>query len=190
MGYRKNNRNTSGYSLVEIIVVIGVMSVLLTLIAGIFVSQSKIYGLENLKAEMQINNLNALYSISNEIKNATEVIQSISLNGLTYNSNSSSVVLKTSSIDQNDAFIENKYDYIVFNISAQNKLIMSTFADSSSKRKTGQKTLADYVKTITFTYNSTNFPDIDKVGINLTMERIFRTLPIQSSAQLSASTRN
>lgn len=185
-------KNKKGMTLVEVLIVASITALLFIVAGTIYVTQNKLYGHENVKAYLQRDTLVNLYIITDQIKQGSEILESIIINERPFISTAKSIIIKTPSIDENKHFIEGSFDYIVFylNPESENELKMIIKADPISSRTPNEKILNHNIKDINFEYNNENFENVNRVNINLSLGQEYHNQKYTFSLNTSTTIRN
>lgn len=164
---RSKNRNTGGFTLIEMLVAIGIGMVVLAAVTTTFMSQTRFYSSQEQINEMEQNTRGALDMISRELKMAGYNPNSGTFSGVTYNT---SQLLIQADLDSNGS---------ISTSSSANEQITYTFDNTNKqiKRALGGGTaqvLADNITAFTFSYldsagaSTTTTANIRQVAISIT----------------------
>ena len=163
------NRNSGGFTLVELLVSMGIGMVVLAAVSTTFMSQVRFYSAQEQVNEMEQNARGALDIITRELKMAGYNPKSFSFSGVTY---STSQLLIQADLNADDS---------ISTSSSANEQITYTYdnANKQIKRALGNGTaqvLADNITAFTFSYlNSigaaeTTTANIRQVSISITAQ--------------------
>lgn len=162
-----NKRKISGFTLVEAVIVIFIISLLLLVLFSLYDWHSKVYTYEQAQVRVTGSTRASMDLLALDISQAYRVLASASVNGTNYNSDASNIVLQLPSVDSSGAIIAGKWDYAAFYSSGQN-FYVTTQLDASSMRQNINKNLSDSLSSLVFTYNNADFNLVKKVTVDLT----------------------
>jgi Tfp pilus assembly protein PilW len=190
--HEKQRRRTAGVSLLETIVVVGVMSIIMLTITQIFILNYNIYSRQSKRAGNDTGAILTAQAISQLTRGASNVETSHVFNGTTRSSSSSTLVLKMPALDVNGVPIPMTYDYVAIyrDATVTTKIFIDTDADPASFRKDGTRLITDYNATMIFRYNSTDITTADRVAVYLVNTQTDRTSTLTSRAWTSIFLRN
>ena len=163
------NRKTGGFTLVEMLVALGIGMVVLAAVTTTFISQARFYSAQEQVNEMEQNARGALDLIMRELKMAGYNPNGGSFSGVTYNA---SQLLIQADLDSNGA---------ISTSSTANEQITYTHdsANNQIKRALGSGTaqvLADNITLFTFSY-------LDSNGASTTTTANIRQVAVSITAQ-------
>ncbi len=159
-------KQSKGFTLVELVVVVTLSSMILLAMFGLFDWHGKIYSSQQSKVLVVSTARNSMNEIKNYIALASRVLASQVISGTTYTSGASTMVLQLPSINSSDTVIPNTYDYVVFYLSGT-KLYEKISANASSARTSRTKVLSEVATVLTFTYDNADFPSVRSVTASL-----------------------
>lgn len=177
--------------MLEIIIVLSIALVCFLIILGMYICQSRLYTSESNISELQTINSIAQETISATIEQGAEIIESRSINGIGYASGQNTIIVKLASINANKQIIIGAYDYIVLRFDPINsKIISNTEINAGSARIAGEKTIANFVDTLNFRYNSNVWSEVSIVEFTIATkkeindedreERAFKTVKLKN----------
>lgn len=141
-----------GFTLVELVVVVGIASATLAALAGLFVTFYEIYGYQ--RAYMAAGSSGtAIRSIEAAVLPAENILASRVFSGTTYTSGITELVLELPSIDSSGVVISGAHDYIAIYTSGT-ELYMKTEIGAGSSRTSGTKKLSSSLYSLAFSYNA------------------------------------
>ena len=103
-----------GLTLLELVITMGLVSVVGLLLVVIIVNSTGVFYKESSKLSQGLNINYALSSIRSDIKQSAGVAASYVDGSTTYTSGTTQLVLKRSSVDSSNNLISNTYDYFVY----------------------------------------------------------------------------
>jgi prepilin-type N-terminal cleavage/methylation domain-containing protein len=146
-----------GFTIIELVIVLGVSSILLLGLMNLFDWHHKVYVLEQADVRAQTSARNALLNMAKYIAQATEIEASRTVGGTLYTSGGSALVLEVPSQsgggNSDPNIIPNNYDYITYYVSGGG-LYQVIEPGGGSVRKAGTKQLAEGVDTFSLSYNN------------------------------------
>lgn len=155
----------AGFSLPELIIVLGILVVSGTLLTGILINHSGISIRQTSIVEegLQINDV--LREIESIVKQATAISESYTtVNDFTYTSDASTLVLKLHPITSTWSSTEN-FDYAVIAIDEDypNLARLMVFPDPESLRSAQTRVLSSSIDSLTFTYLDKNGNPVEDI---------------------------
>lgn len=166
-----------GITLLEMLIAMGIASVVGILLLAIIVNSAGLYTKESTKLSQGVSSNDALSQIRETIKESSGVLASYTVSGTTYTSGSSQIVLKLASIDSSNNLISSTFDYFVF-FSDTNKLRLKTYPDASSARKAQDQIFSTSLDLLNFKYYNLANPPLEvtpasalKVKITLSLKQ-------------------
>jgi prepilin-type N-terminal cleavage/methylation domain-containing protein len=161
-----------GFTLLEIIIVLAIALVCFLVILGMYISQSQLFTNESNIAELQTINSIAQETLSGTIEQGMEIIESRTINGTAYASDSDTIIIKLPAYNASKTIINGIYDYIAFNFDTVNsKIISNTETGTGSARISGEKTVANFVSALNFRYNSNVWTSVNEVEMTLATKK-------------------
>ncbi|XOU94802.1 MAG: hypothetical protein ACNFW9_01915 [Candidatus Kerfeldbacteria bacterium] len=179
-------------TLADVLVSIFIFTIILASITGIFITYKNIYTVEISYNELTINSSILLNKISTTIRQGIEVIETKNINGTDYTTDYDTLILSLATIDSDNNILADTYDYIVYYIDPiDNTILKSNLeADVNSKRTSSTKFEGEFIDTIIFNYNNTNFSSIDKIETVLVTNKIANNLEQEIIMQSTTNLRN
>lgn len=171
----------NGLSLLEVVIAMGIATVVGVLLVAIIINSSGLYTKESAKLSQGQNINDALSSIREAIKASSGVMASYIGGSTTYTSSSTQLVLKLSSIDSSNNLISQTFDYFVYFLD-QNKLRLKTFPDPASSRKAQDQIFSTSVDSLLFQYFNSANPPLEVTPNTASKVRITLRLKQQSGA--------
>lgn len=172
----------SGVTIFEVIVAFSLMSVVIIILADVFIMHSKIFNTSSGKAEVQFQSVSMADVMGKYIRLADSVVEEYVIGGESYETSSSELVLKMPSIDASDNIIADTWDYIAFYRDETDvaKFFYEMEADPASSRVSIKKILSDYVSGLNFIYDNAIIGDIGAVSIEVFLKRTSMNLSQRS----------
>lgn len=152
-----------GFTLLEMVVVIGIGTILVLFVLGILISNNRFYANQSGENEAIFNTRIIADRIASYGRGAAAVLSSYIYNSSNYVSDSDTLVLQVPSIDASANIIGGAYDHVIItrDLSDTSKLQLYVDPDASSSRGARGVLLTNKLDTMTFTYSSTT-PDISE----------------------------
>lgn len=184
---RRTDISEAGMTIVEMVVVLGLFALILTAFLTLVDKHYQVYRYENALIAANGSARSVLTELELQGLQARRVLQSQVINGSTYTSSASTLVLQEPSVDSSGNIISNTYDYIAFYTSGT-QILEQTQAGTGSRRYTGLKQLSNSLKTLTFTYDSATWSAVKTVSVDLTTEAKYQAA-LKVSTHLKAQLR-
>jgi prepilin-type N-terminal cleavage/methylation domain-containing protein len=172
MNIRKQHRQ-AGFTLFEMIIVIFLFAILLVGLLNIFDWQQKVYNFEQAEIAATGTARNAMNSLTFGVAQGSAILASRTIDGTTYTTGGSTVVLQLPSYDSATNLIPNTYDYLVYSASGTD-LHQITEAAVNSERDSGTKLLTGSLESFNLTYNNGDPTLASQVGVDLTTRAYYR----------------
>lgn len=187
MTYVRRARH-SGFTLLETVLTVGIVSLLMGGLALLFLFFSNLYQYE--LAYIRAHSAgSAIRSIAGLTLQAQSVLGSHTFGSGSYTSNSTTLVLKIPTVDASGVVIPLTYDYMVVYVSGSN-LYQQLEPDASSARVGGVKLLTDSLKTLLFTYDNADYTQVTRVTVDITTEVIEKTKIVTNHIRQDMPLRN
>ena len=155
-----------GFTIIEMVVVIGLVIITGGVVASLFIGQNRIYQSETAELNITGDARSALDDIDNYVRSATRTMSSYS----TYTASSQVLILKIQSINGSNQLAPGLYDYVVYYLSS-GSLMRQVFPDAGSSRPATTKKLASNVNSLAFTYNNGDYSLVTEVTTDLTLQQ-------------------
>lgn len=146
-----------GFTLVEMLVALGIMVIVSTILASLLVNQSGVFYKQNAVVNIGVSLNNTVSSINNYIRQASAVAGGYPESSPQYTTGQNTLVLKLLSVNM-EGTINDVYDYVVvYKDSADNHILrLQVFPDPQSTRTTSNTVLTTLMDTIQFNYLDNN----------------------------------
>lgn len=163
---RDSANRRRGVSLMETIIVIGIMSVLMLVVTQIFLLNYEIVDKQSGRAANETGAILAAKTISQMTRGASAVEASHVFSGTTRTSSSTTLVLKMPSIDSSGNVLAATFDYVAIYRHTTNtdELHVAIDAATGSYRQDGSRRLTANNQTLTFFYNDPTLTETDRVS--------------------------
>ena len=173
----KNQNNTPGFTLTELIVVIALLTILVSAIAQIFLSNSRLYETQS----GEILSISATRAAADMIadfgRSAVALVDSYTYSGQTYNLGPSAVIFKIPSIDASKNIINGSYDYGIVGAypANSNRLVAVMAPAAGSSRLARLLEITDHLTAVNFSYDNADSTKIKYVTYDLTVTETGRS---------------
>lgn len=168
-----------GFTLIEVVVLVGISSVVLIALVNFFIIFNSIYGYQRAFMATAGSAGRAMNALQGAVLPAEAVLASHNFSGTIHTSATTSLVLQLPSVNSAGNIIPGVRDYIVFYASST-ELYRRIEAESGSARISGQTILSTTLDSIAFTYDSANFPSVTSVMAEVKTSLTFKGSPIES----------
>ncbi len=182
-------KSGGGFTIIEVMMVSFFSVLILGALFALFGWHGTIYNYEQALVRVTSSGRDALQNVFSYTSQAHRVVDSASINGANYSSNSTTLVLQLSAVSSAGLVIANTWDYAVFYISG-NKLIFELEADPLSTRRGLKKQLSDSVQSLSFTYNNADFDLVTQVSMDLQTQLTAKTQVVSNHLQQNAYLKN
>lgn len=176
----------------ESLVVIGVMTIVLVMVAEIFTVSYDIFIKQTARTENDTGAVLAARSISEAARGATGVISSATINGTLYTTSDTVLVVETPSLDSSYAVIAGEVDRVaIFRDATETaKIFSDTATGAGSVRPSGKKLVTANNTTLVFRYDDADPTDADRVSVYLVNAQTKRGQTFRTEAWTSIFMRN
>ncbi len=186
------SRRTAGLSLMEMMVVIGIMMFLLVIITQIFALNYDIFAKQSKRTDNEVGAILTAKTISQMARGALSVEASRTIDGTLYTSSDSQLVLKMPAVDAANNIIVNAFDYVAFfrSPTQPTRIMAATEADAGSVRQTNTRLITDFNTALVFRYNNPVPADADRVSLLVINTQTQRSLTLTTKGWTSIFLRN
>lgn len=160
----------TGFTLIEILVVVGLFGLLMLFATGIFLSHNSLYYAQRAEINAVGGARHALDDITDETREAVAVAASAVYQGTTYATDVDTLALRLPAVDAAGAPISGSYDYIIYYIDPANPKYLRKIAApdaASSRRAEDKKLLTEYLNSLSFVYNDPTPANATRINVNL-----------------------
>lgn len=189
--------DTSGFSLLELIISISVASVIGIILVVILVQNNGVLFQQNAKVSQGLTINNTALQINDSIRSASGVVASNLVGSPTFQTSAQTLVLAIPSLNPQGAVIPNVSDYLIITKDTQKPKILKKiiFVDPQSSRKSENMVLATTLKNLSFEYfndqnNPVTFNSATKINYVLNLDETSGLLAQESSASGEVNLRN
>lgn len=153
-------------SLADSLIAIFIFTLIMGILIGVYLTYNNVFKIQVAYNELNSSSTIAFDRIAKNIRGATNVVGTHTINSTEYATDSDTLILEIPSIDNNQYIIPDAYDYLVYYKSGA-LLKADLEADASSSRNSGAQTITNYLDAVIFNYNNTDYSFINKVEIIL-----------------------
>jgi len=172
--------------------VLGVMTVLLVMVTQIIMLSYDTYYKQVARANIDANAILASRAISESARGALSVLATHTINGTSYSSDGSELVLQLPAVDASGNIIGGEYDYVaIYRDGTETEKIFSDIeAAATSYRFSGQKLITDHNEALIFRYDHPDYQQATRISILLRNSQIVRQSDILTETWSSIFIRN
>lgn len=182
-------RTSKGFTLLEILIVIGLFVVMMIALYSFFVSSNSTYVYQS----AYINTSGTASEIVTEVAEAALPARAVVISHVfsvgSLSSDTDTLVLELPSVDESGAIITGSYDYIAFYMDGE-YVYRVTDGDPSSARNDGTKTLTAVAKSMSFSYDHETFADVASFIVDVETESSMKGTLISDRFQRTVYFRN
>lgn len=144
----------TGFTLAEVLVVLGASAIIGTILVTILIQSSNIFSSQNATVNQNLSLNNASNQITQSIKFAASVASSFTNNQTTYTTSSQTIVINLPSLNNQGNVIDGKFDTLIIMPDASKPKLLKKliFPDLASSRKAEITVIASNLSQIQFTY--------------------------------------
>ncbi len=191
-------KNLSGFSLIELLVVVTVSGVVGILMLAIFSQNNGLFVAQTAKISQGLNLNDVTSEIRETIRSASFVSSSYTSGSNTYTSGTDTLVLATPSLDNQGFVIAQTYDFMVIEKDSQNPKVLKklVFPNAISSRENQNMVLAIKLSKIIFLYYDNDLNPVipsqaSRIEFTINLEESLGLKKMQiSSASAQVSLRN
>lgn len=181
-----------GFSLIEALTVIGIMTIVLVMVSQIFAVTYDIFVKQSARTGNETGAVLAARTISDMTRGASQVLTSQVINGTTYTTGPDVLVLKLPTIDASSNVLAATYDYVAIyrDGTLTTKIFSDTDAAASSRRVDGKKLVTAYNQTMRFRYNDADVSKATRVQAYLVNQQTTRATTLTTKGWTAIFLRN
>lgn len=189
---RSTRRPPCGFTLIELMVSMAVMSVLLLIVAQIFIADYDIVEKQVAITDTDTGTILATRAISSMARGAIGVVAAQTINGTPYTSSASTLVLKLPTVNSTGDVIGNTYDYVAFarDGSSPTKIFVDVQAASGSVRLSLRRLITAYNSQLVFRYNAADITKATRVQVYLANSETSKGATLTANAWTALFFRN
>jgi hypothetical protein len=186
--FNSNGKNL-GFTVIEILIVVGIAGVLLLALVGLFIGYNNYFGYLQSSIDVPQSAGLVITAVENAVRQADQILSSRSFSGTIYVSDTNGLVLELPSVDSSGNILAGKHDYIAF-YKSDTEIYSLTEADVSSVRISSLKKLSDTANSLVFTYDNADVTLAQKVDVSIQNSKQIRDQIIQSNLHQQVYFRN
>lgn len=189
---RLTNNRWAGLSLMEAIVVVGVMTIIMFIVTQIFIINYDLFLKQSKRTDNETGAVTAARTVSQMARGAVSVEQSHGFDGDLVVSSSTALVLKLPSIDGSGNIVPNTYDYVGFyrDATETNKMFAIIDADDASVRVDSDRLITNYNQMLDFRYNNPTITEASRISIYILNQQIQKDIELNTRGWTSIFLRN
>lgn len=185
-------KNTQGFTLVEVLVVISILTIISLFLSQIYLDYVGLYQRENTAIDLNLANQTVINNLSSDIRGAAAVLPSYTVSGQDFTSGNQTLILSVPAFNAQKQIISGIYDTVVYYLdtSTPRKLIKRVVSAPTSSRTSQTKTIDSDVSFLDFTYNTTSTSDAKSIMTTLATSRALAGRAQAVTSTLRAILRN
>jgi prepilin-type N-terminal cleavage/methylation domain-containing protein len=183
-----NTAFSRGFSLIEIVIVVGLFAVLSLVLALLFLYFNTTYIFGTARVDTAGSARNVVTAAEELLLPARYALASRTFSGTPYTANSTTLILEIPSY-ASGTVIANTYDYAVIYKTGTSVYALIEVG-AGSERQPGTKLLSNYVSTLTFTYDNVNFPQVTSVDVDVTTSTLAKGTTVTAQLREKVYLRN
>lgn len=161
----------NGFTMIEIAVVAGLISVMAVILADVFMTHGRFYNIESTQADLQLRSVQTINIMGKMIKLADQVMANRMINSKDYTTSAETLILELPAVTSDGKVIEGSYDYAVFYVdpSDNQKIMLSLEPNPLSHRVLLTKLLTESGDHLKFTYDNKDYEQVRSVLVELSL---------------------
>lgn len=176
----------------EMIVVIGVMTVVLMVVTQMFILNYNIFENQSSRSTNETGAILAVKDVSQMTRGALNIEASHVFGSDTRTSSSSALVLRLPTVNATGSLITDSFDYVAFyaDPADQTRIMSDTDAADGSYRLDGTRLITAHNQAMIFRYNAPVLTDADRVSLYVVNSQTQRDVTVVSRGWTSIFLRN
>lgn len=181
-----------GFSLMEAITVIGIMTIVLVMVDQIFAVSYDVFVKQSARTDNEVGAILATRTISDLARGAAAIESSATVDGTAYATTDQVLVLKMPTVDASNNVVAGSYDHVAFYRDGTDttKIYADTEAAAGSKRLTGKKLVTAYNLALRFRFNDPDVTKATRVQVYLVNTQTKRSTTLTTKAWTAIFLRN
>ena len=163
-------RPQPGFTLIEIVVSIGVISILIFTLLNLYLAYGSLYTFQNAELTTLAEGRSTMSEFTFFTIQARRVVGNFTIGTTTHYSGTSTLAVQIPAITSGGGIISNTWDYVVFYPSGAN-LYRALQADGASARVSETKLLTSNLQSLIFAYDNADLTLVQKVSIDLNLQK-------------------
>lgn len=168
-----SQKTNTGFTLVEIIIVVFLFGAMLVGLLSIFEWQQKIYTVEMAEIRVTSDARSVISNMNTFMAQGIEVVASRIIEGTEYTTGGGTVIVRLPVIVSGGDVLADQFDYVVFHRDGT-FLKQIIEAHPSSIRDSGIRELSSSVHNFSLNFNSGNLPAVNRVDVAITNRAYYR----------------
>ncbi len=168
-----------GFTLLEVVIVIGMFVVMMILLMNFFLSYNKSYLFDRALVATASSAGVVMNEVVTYTLQADQVLSSHVFSGTSYASGANTLVLELPAVDASGNILSSTYDYVVIYV-ANGTVFRTISADATSSRHSGTKRLSDTIYSLGFTYNAVDFTQVSTVTADVQTQSSVKSTTAQT----------
>lgn len=181
-----------GFTLVEVVVVLGIFSIAGAVLVNIFLGHFSLFRFFTAEVNSGSSARLAADRMIALIREADSVLASYDFSGQLHESDSSELVLRLKTVNNSEDFITDAFDYATFyRDSVDPRRLMETIqADTESRRPSATRVLAENLEVFDLVYDNVDPLQVQEITLELRMVEAFRQTSSTSTVKTIVKLRN
>lgn len=150
-------RGTSpGLTLLETIIAIGIASIVMLVLSGIFLAQGRFFAIQDAISETRIHSSRVLDTAGLFLSSADSVIANHTINGRAYVTSTNTLIVRLPSLDDSGDIVSGNYDYLALGLNPDDptRFMYDLQSATGTARTSGKFVKAQFVDKLIFRYNT------------------------------------
>jgi type II secretory pathway pseudopilin PulG len=187
-----SKQDQRGISLMETMVVVGIMSIVMVVVSQVFVVNGRLMATTIARADSENSAVLAVRRIGDNARGAVAVEASATVNGTAYVSGEDSLVLRIPSMASDGTIIADTFDLVAFyrHGTLTEEIWTDTEAGAGSIRLTGQKKLSGHNLTLRFLYDDPAPAEAERVSVYIVNGQTVRDTELRTRSGTTIFLRN
>jgi type II secretory pathway pseudopilin PulG len=159
-----------GMSILESVVVVGLVALLSAVLMDIFIAHGRIFNLSSANSDFGLQAAEAMEAVGKNIRVADKTLAARTINSENFTAASDTLIVEIPSVDSSGQVISGKYDYAAVYFSG-GKIFLSQQADTASSRPTSKRSLSDSVSSLRFICDNSNYDNVGSVLVQIVLSK-------------------
>lgn len=187
-----SKQDQRGISLMETMVVVGIMSIVMVVVSQVFVVNGRLMATTIARADDENSAVLAVRRIGDNARGAVSVEAAATVNATAYDSDEDSLVLRLPSLDTDDSVIPATYDLVAFyrHPTLTDEIWTDTEPGAGSVRPAGPKKLSGHNITLRFLYDDPDPAEAERVNVYLVNGQTVRDTDLRTRSGTTIFLRN
>lgn len=166
-----------GFTLVEVIVVTGLVAILVVVGGGIYLANSRFYETQSGEILAIHNTREVGDRLSDYGRGAVAILSSYTYNSVVYNTGADTVIFQVPSQNQSGGIISGSFDYVIVGTDPANasRLLLIVDPAAGSKRLPRTRELTNQLASLGFTYDNADLSQAKNMTYQITVTQSGRS---------------